>query len=100
MRLEQFEINAIKMLAQKYFGPATGVYLFGSRVDDSKKGGDIDLLIKNDNEENLTLENKIDFLVDLKLIIGNRKIDVVLDNSYAHKKKDFYSTILKSAIKL
>ncbi len=55
MRLNEFEIDTINKLAKKHFGDGTSVYLFGSRTDDRKKGGDIDLFICNDNEEVLTL---------------------------------------------
>ncbi len=44
MRLSRREINIIKERIHKVFGDAT-VYLFGSRVDDAKRGGDIDLYI-------------------------------------------------------
>ena len=37
MRLTPFEITAIKQSANTIFGDAAKVYLFGSRVDDSKK---------------------------------------------------------------
>jgi predicted nucleotidyltransferase len=64
MRLNEFEIDTINKLAKKHFGDGTSVYLFGSRTDDRKKGGDIDLFIGNDNEEVLTLEAKVGFLAE------------------------------------
>ena len=45
MRLSKSEIETIKNVAHKVWGDKTLVYLFGSRTDDSKKGGDIDLYI-------------------------------------------------------
>jgi len=53
-------------------------YLFGSRVDDEKRGGDIDLYIDSHDKENL-VHKKLDFLVKLKREIGNQRIDVVLN---------------------
>lgn len=53
--------------------------LFGSRADDSKRGGDIDLYI----ETNLTqgvIEKKIKLLVKLKDHLGDQKIDIVINN--------------------
>ncbi|SMM99264.1 DNA polymerase, beta-like region [uncultured Candidatus Thioglobus sp.] len=45
MRLSNTEINAIKRCSAEFF-PNSEVFLFGSRVDDDKKGGDIDLYIE------------------------------------------------------
>jgi len=67
-------------------------YIFGSRVSDSNKGGDIDLFISNKNKQNLTLSAKINFLVELKSKIGEQKIDVVLDTEATRSKKSFYQS--------
>ncbi|MDP2855795.1 MAG: nucleotidyltransferase domain-containing protein, partial [bacterium] len=53
------------------------IYLFGSRTNDEKKGGDIDLFIETDDNQLTTLENKIVFLARLKLVLGDQKIDLV-----------------------
>lgn len=76
MRLTYKEIEAIENSFREVFVSGT-IYLFGSRVDDSQKGGDIDLYIQTDNKDNL-IEKKIDFLVSLKRKIGDQKIDVLL----------------------
>jgi predicted nucleotidyltransferase len=80
MRLTATEHNAILRIAKKHFGENVKVYLFGSRTDDRRKGGDIDLLIKA-SEEVMTYKARLLFLVDLKLEIGDQKIDVVFDKS-------------------
>ena len=54
------------------------IYLFGSRVDDNKKGGDIDLYIEIFNHNNLFMK-KIKFLAKLKRDIGEQKIDVIFN---------------------
>ena len=100
MRLSQFEIGAINSIAKKYFGSEVQVFLFGSRVDDDKKGGDIDLFIKNDAKELLSLETKIQFLVELKIQIGEQKIDVVFDNEMTRSKVHFYESIQKHKAEL
>jgi predicted nucleotidyltransferase len=76
MRLTAFEVNAIKQTAQEIFGSKAVVLLFGSRVDDTKKGGDIDLYIKAPSGNDLA--HKIKFQVALEQRIGEQKIDVVL----------------------
>ena len=75
MRLTEFEINAIKQSAHEVFGANAQVFLFGSRVDDAKKGGDIDLYIKT--EAGKDFKHKIRFLLALEQKIGEQKIDVV-----------------------
>ncbi|NPA41729.1 MAG: nucleotidyltransferase domain-containing protein [Aquificae bacterium] len=77
VRLSQEEIEAIKNTAKKVFGEGTKVILFGSRVDPNKRGGDIDLYIIPASRENL-FDKRIRFLAQLKMEIGDQKIDLVL----------------------
>jgi predicted nucleotidyltransferase len=77
MRLTMLEITAIQHSAKNIFGDAVKVYLFGSRVDDNKKGGDIDLYLLPGNKDNLH-EKKIKFLSALDSALGEQKIDVVI----------------------
>jgi predicted nucleotidyltransferase len=100
MRISEKEIESIKTLAEKIFGVGTKILLFGSRTADNKKGGDIDLFVTNNKKENLTLTAKINFLVELKLLIGEQKIDVVLDTESTRSKKQFYKSIKQHAIEL
>jgi len=77
VRLTEYELNAIKETFLDVFESGE-IFLFGSRVDDAKRGGDIDLYISATKKEAL-VKRKIDFLVKLKRKIGEQKIDVVLD---------------------
>jgi predicted nucleotidyltransferase len=76
MRLTAFEISAIKQAVQTIFGTGSEVFLFGSRLDDAKRGGDIDLYIKPQIGNDLA--HKIKFQVLLEQRIGEQKIDVIL----------------------
>jgi len=76
MRLTIQEIDTIKSSVLALDAGAH-VYLFGSRVDDAKRGGDIDLLI----ESNILTKQ------DLRKIrwqfferFGEQKMDLVLDS--------------------
>jgi uncharacterized protein len=100
MRLSEFQIEAIKRLAKHHFGQDASVFLFGSRTDDLKKGGDIDLFVQNGNEAALTVEAKIHFLTELKKQIGDRKIDVVFDNDITRQKKNFYNSVMLHKVEL
>ena len=48
MRLSNDSMLTIKQAVTLIFGKDAKVYLFGSRTDDAKKGGDIDLYIETD----------------------------------------------------
>lgn len=76
MRLTDYEIDSIKKAFHEAFGKGK-IYLFGSRVDDSKKGGDIDLYIQAEDAQYMLIK-KIEFLVNLKEKIGDQKIDVII----------------------
>ena len=47
MCLTKKEIETIVRIAREIYGRNVEVYLFGSRTDDIKRGGDIDLLVRN-----------------------------------------------------
>ena len=81
MRLVMKEIEAIKEVTRNIFGGSAIVQLFGSRTDDSLKGGDIDLLIFTNREisHSEQYKLKIKFLVELKKIIGEQRIDVIIE---------------------
>ena len=46
MRLNPAQIDTIKSTTQAVLGEGARVTLFGSRVDDQAKGGDVDLMIE------------------------------------------------------
>ena len=87
MRLLPHYQETIKKYFKEFFENGE-VYLFGSRVDDNKKGGDIDLYFVLKNHSNL-FEKKIKFLSRVKRELGEQKIDVVfnIDNSRLIEKE-------------
>ena len=76
MRLSMLEVKAKKQTYDEVFKYGD-IYLFGSRVDDTQKGGDIDLYIDAQNIQN-RLEKKLKFLALLKQRIGDQKIDLII----------------------
>jgi predicted nucleotidyltransferase len=45
MRLSDFEREIVRAAVARRLGPRSRALLFGSRVDDNRRGGDIDLLV-------------------------------------------------------
>jgi predicted nucleotidyltransferase len=79
MRITEKEKNVI-IDAVNNTDPNAKVWLFGSRVDDSKKGGDIDIAIFSEIIDKDVMQ-KIQvrrFICDK---IGEQKIDIVTTNS-------------------
>jgi predicted nucleotidyltransferase len=86
IRLNDDQIQAIRQAATNAFGQGTSVWLFGSRVDDAKKGGDIDLLVRpqvrsaeDAAEPQQAFMQKIKMLNLLERYLGERKIDIVVE---------------------
>jgi hypothetical protein len=76
MRISENQIELIVQAFRLSFGGGS-LYLFGSQVDDLRRGGDIDLYVKL-NQYDHAVKAKLDFLVRLKRFLGERRIDVVL----------------------
>ena len=80
MRLSTDQIQAVRYAATATFGQDTQVWLFGSRVDDAKKGGDIDLLVRPVPAAiDQPFTKKVKMLTLLERLLGERKIDLVIE---------------------
>jgi len=94
MRLNKTEREIIKNTVKNLDGKAK-IYLFGSRVDNKKKGGDIDLLV---------ISSKLNFSHKLKILrllyekLGEQRIDLVIKENI--KTDPFVKTIIESAAEL
>lgn len=83
MRLTPEQQTAIRMAAAEAFGADAEVWLFGSRVDDRRRGGDIDLLVRpRPAATDRLLERKIRMLTRLERLLGERKVDVVVESPH------------------
>ena len=82
MRLSSGQIEAIKQETEHFFGAQAEVWLFGSRVDDNRRGGDVDLYVRSGmSDADQLAAARFAFLARLKRRIGDRKIDLVLQRS-------------------
>jgi len=74
MRLNKDEIDAIRTIIIQ-LDPHAKIRLFGSRVDDKSRGGDIDLIVIS---KTLTYSDKLLLRSRIKEKLGNRKIDLII----------------------
>ncbi len=81
MRLTHDQIQAIKQTAHAVLGNDSRGILFGSRADDTKKGGDIDLLFEADHAVGNRATTIGALYVSLIRKLGDRKIDILLKDA-------------------
>jgi predicted nucleotidyltransferase len=78
MRLSPLAIQAIRAAALRYFGEQARVWLFGSRVDNSAKGGDIDLYVESPQALDNAVERAGRMSAAIQMALGEQKIDIVV----------------------
>jgi predicted nucleotidyltransferase len=94
-RLEEEKATLLKVEILKFI-PEAKVFLFGSRVDLEKKGGDIDVLILGSRR--LTTGEKVQIKLEYHMEFGEEKIDLV---SFAENDDTPFKQIaLHSAVQL
>jgi predicted nucleotidyltransferase len=93
MRLSEIEKKSITSHIRKHMQDAS-IYLFGSRIDDNKKGGDIDILVLAPTK--LVLRDKIDIKLGFYKDCGEQKIDIV---SYTFDEQDSFKRAILGAAK-
>jgi hypothetical protein len=81
MRLTAAQRQVIREAGLRHFG--TVPCLFGSRLDDSKRGGDIDLFIPGDWSADEAVPRRMRFCAELRQRLGDQKIDVVVGDHSA-----------------
>ncbi len=79
MRISEFEKEVIITSIGKNFNEVEKIILFGSRIDDSKRGGDIDVLLITSDDD--TFIKKIHALTDMQLRLGEQRIDLLTANA-------------------
>lgn len=80
MRLRPNEIQAIAQAAKEALPPGTGVFLFGSRLDDQARGGDIDLLVEPPTpwSPQQIVDRRTQFVATLYRLLEEQRIDVLI----------------------
>ncbi len=93
MRITSEEHQAISNTIHQSDAEAM-IYLFGSRADDSAKGGDIDLLVLS---KKINLMDKLNILAQLHQRIGARRIDIAI---YPDTTRPFPRMVIQTGVRL
>jgi predicted nucleotidyltransferase len=78
MRLSVRTQTIIRDTANGIFGPDAIVTVFGSRVDDSARGGDIDLLVQSEKPIQQRERKALQLVARLQISLGDQPIDVLV----------------------
>jgi predicted nucleotidyltransferase len=83
MRLTDEQKQVIREEAAATFGSGAEIRVFGSRIDDSRRGGDIDIHIETSGTPGELLDGELALYARLQRRLGERSIDIVVHSSDA-----------------
>jgi len=78
MRLTDHQIAAIRILAHQLAGTQSQVRVFGSRIDDTKQGGDLDLMLELPEAVDNPAFLAAQMAAKVSRLMNGRKVDVLL----------------------
>jgi len=79
MRLTDTQVDLIKRHAREVAGATVNIWLFGSRLDDSQRGGDIDLLLEFADPVVHPALLSARIAARLSRHLAGRRVDVIID---------------------
>ena len=78
MRLTDHQIAAIRILAHQLAGTQSRVRVFGSRIDDTQQGGDLDLMLELPEAVDNPAFLAAQLAAKVSRLMNGRKVDVLL----------------------
>ena len=78
MRLTELQIQTIRQLALDFAGSRSRVRVFGSRLDDAARGGDLDLMLELADPVDNPALMAAQLSAQVSRIMHGRKVDVLL----------------------
>jgi hypothetical protein len=101
MRLSDEQRRVIKQAARACFGADAAVRLFGSRTDDNKRGGDIDLLINTSlADPDAVVRAEIAFKVQVQGALGEQRIDLLVDYPGRRARPPIFAVAEQTGVRL
>lgn len=78
MRITNSQRKSISSELTRWFGTDARIWLFGSRVDDSQRGGDVDLYVEASSLPDDPLQTKISTTMALEDIFNGARVDLMI----------------------
>ena len=103
MRLTSTQVRLVKDSVLRHFGSDARVWVFGSRIDDERRGGDYDLLIETASTDAAgIIDAKLGLLADLHATsdFEGEKIDVVVRSGIPGPDLPIYQAAREQGVRL
>ncbi len=86
MRLSERCVCSIRMAVREIVGDAD-IWLFGSRADDARRGGDVDLYVEA--RRHVSLRERLRLMSRIQKSMGLRRVDVIIRDPESRERPIF-----------
>lgn len=103
MRLTKKQIQRLKDTVAHHFGNSACIWVFGSRVDDQKRGGDYDFYLETPmTDADQIIDDKLNVLADLHASpeFEGEKIDLVIRAAVPGPELSIYKVAKEQGVRL
>ena len=103
MRMTPQQAETVRLFAHRHFGEDAVIWLFGSRADDKKRGGDYDFLVETSlDQPDIIIEHKIAMIAELQSTstFESEKIDLIVKRRNSSFDIPIYGVAKKEGIRL
>jgi len=103
MRLTPKQVQCLKGAVARHFGQSAQIWVFGSRIDDQRRGGDYDFYIETSiNDPDEIVADKLNVLADLHATpeFEGEKIDIVIRSAVPGPELPIYKVARETGVPL
>jgi predicted nucleotidyltransferase len=100
MRVSDKNVTVFKNAVHATFPSGAKVFLFGSRLDDHKRGGDIDLMVVSNQQRTVLETAKIAAITKIQMTLGEQKIDLIVTNDPERDPRPVVREALRHGVEL
>jgi len=93
MRLNKGQLEVIVNAVISHFDDDARIYLFGSRLDDTLRGGDIDLFIDLPTVDPEMVWHSCQAVADMQMAMGEQKIDIIIRHPASSDQAIFHEAL-------
>jgi len=103
MRMTPQQAETVRISAHRHFGEDAVIWLFGSRADDGKKGGNCDFFVKTSlDQPDIIVEHKIAMIAELQSTpaFEDEKIDLIVKRRNSSFNMPIYAVAKQEGVRL